>query len=427
MIHIEGVERRCLFTLVLDSTFGTGGKTVLPKQFTPLSLLATHSSIYVDAYDSNRERHVIFKYTNKGKRDTSWGTNGYVVPGLFSGPDASYPGYRMAYDTRTSGLVVASARDAVVKVQRLTADGQADAAWGDNGRVVYSEKNTLLVLGAIKPLASKRLLFAFDRQQQQGEPFKGTPKPGGADDVAMLRIDRLGRHDKTFNGGRALTVVGGSFSADVEYDRGVAASGTQQFNDPTFRDLALNDDGTYRVVTTTQSGKSILSRPDPGRGVAFSNNTTTSAESRVVTYDGVVVRKGAGNFVLKRERSYLVGDGSRGTYVVRGAIGVENNGVAVFADAGRDTALKQIGPSWYSAVTPVFPTDDEEDAPSIREVVRNEAGQAVAVGQSGEITAYARGIGYRPEVYIGDYNSAATVDDDGRVLTAYIGQITRLR
>ncbi|HEX8325355.1 MAG TPA: hypothetical protein VF595_15745 [Tepidisphaeraceae bacterium] len=428
MTHIEHVEGRRLCALAPDAGFGTGGQIALPSSYIPFNLLATHGAIYVDTHDQQREnRHVIFKFTNKGRRDTAWGRGGYVVPGLFPGYSTGNPGYDMAYDTRTGGLLIGNTENAVLKVMRLTADGQPDAAWGDNGRIVYSEKKTFLQLGMMKPLANKRVLIAFDRQQQLGTPFKGTAKPGGADDVALVRIDRLGRFDKTFNAAKPLTVVAGGYSADVQYDRGVAVSGTENFNDPTFRDLTLNDDGTYHVITTTQYGKSFLTPPVRNQGVAFSSRTTTSAESRVVSGDGALIKKKASTYVLKRDKTYLVGDASRSNYVVRGAFAVEDNGIAVLANADGDTALKRIGPDWFSAVINVLPPGDEEYRPYLAYVVQNDSDQTLAVGSQGELKLYKAGLSRVGEaVYIEDYPYSVTLDDDGRVVSAAPGQLTRL-
>ena len=279
MRHVEPVESRVLFSaLPVDPTFN-GGKAVAITTGVDQTVLATHGSIWAFGFNQRRQAYYLYKFTDAGTLDTTWGTGGLIRPASTNGrhePDALFHP-QLVYDARNKELLLATgdglSDDAgrTIQVERFNAAGAADAAWGDHGIVEITAKPVTLTVDRVLPLAGKKLAVAFKREDGPGD---------GTSDLYLTRFDRLGHRDKTFNAGKPVLVASGYKNNAVPADAGVYKT-----SDPVFGDLRATDTG-FRVVSVRQltRGRDVYHEDDDDS--TFSGYTDWSVETVDVSNAG---------------------------------------------------------------------------------------------------------------------------------------------
>src|SRR5437660_661401 len=128
-------------TILLDTTFGTGGKVTtglnLNNAGTKLALQSDGKTIVVGG-NTNGD-FVVARYNTDGTPDNSFGTTGVVTTDFGSADNASgvviaQDGKIVACGTSTDLL---QARGADFSVARYNSDGSLNIAFANNGQLVY--------------------------------------------------------------------------------------------------------------------------------------------------------------------------------------------------------------------------------------------------------------------------------------------------
>ena len=354
----------------LDTTFGIDGHAKLPDYLTLNGMLATHGSIYVDAYNYKKDRRLIYKYTDAGVMDMSWGSGGYIVPhAVTSTKDAAGQNnpVTMVYDPRTKGLIVGFADGDVVDFERRNADGSFDTSWGTGGMLEYRLHGTTITLNQITPLAGKQSLVAFQTYDDSSKAVGGTTQTAGAYSVSLLRLDRQGRFDKTFAGDGVANVQLGTLKSlntpDSDPDSGgtSAASSSEtgtlaeDLDEPIFGDIQVLSDGGYRLITTRDQSTSVT-HYDHGFDAEIDNTKTgrlvASTWSINVSVAGAVSVQQT--YTLHREQFRNV-QADVQLYTPELALAEGSDCVTVLAetDDGGGTSVLRLTPTSRSATAPL--------------------------------------------------------------------------
>jgi uncharacterized delta-60 repeat protein len=195
----------------LDTTFGTGGRTLTPigsgsfAAISALSRLADGRFVVAGTVaDGGRDKFALARYTANGALDTTFGTGGSVLTPVGSG-DATL---RAMYVDPAGRLVVAgTAKDGssnVFAVARYSANGALDTTGFGTGGI------------ALTPVGSDGGAGAFAvTTDGSGLLVGGVASDGGVAKFALVRYGDDGSVDTGFTpNGAALTAIGdGSFAS----------------------------------------------------------------------------------------------------------------------------------------------------------------------------------------------------------------------
>ena len=435
MSHVTQLEARSLFAVTaVDASFGDDGVVEMPNDLHVNDLLATHGAIYVDAENNKTGVRQIYKFNDDGSVATNWGDNGVVTP-LQVGEGSAisnplYGGETMAFDGRTNGLYLFDGVEGdggyALQVQRITPIGKVDGNFGTNGLFSYSEGDTVLTAGKLVPLSKNRTLIAFERDESNTTRLnRTTTYTDGRDDVVLMRLDRLGRRDKTF-GDRGVATVSSGFRKNISQQ---ASNGrfnqTTDASETKFGDVQVRADGKYRVISTRDRW---VWKPEGEPSRFGTRNDDFSAESTFVNADGGVVAKRSQTYLLRRERNpHVENYGPR--YQVQRASAYGESGVAVLADLNGQNVVLRLRPGYRSPAAPLASTDD-----TVFRSTRNAAGVTFVQTVGQDVSLYAsdlspvqtwgtNGILELPQPY-----AEITADDEGRLVAFYLidGQLTRL-
>ena len=217
----------------------------------------------------------------------------------------------MVLDPRTGGLLLGGSNGAGLVIERHTATGAGNTSWGAGGERVYNENKTNLTIASITALPHNRVLLAFKREQQRSR-ISYTPdgRRGGADDVALLMLDRHGSYDRTFNGGHSIRLSAASYAQTqtqtANDDRSIiTTTRVEDFSTPTFGDIQFRADGGLRVIVTRLAAHATTVDLFNHNGVEPNDSSTTSSrfvssvESTAVSPDGVLVPRKSQAYVLR--------------------------------------------------------------------------------------------------------------------------------
>lgn len=350
----------------LDTSFGTGGKTVTAvgptDDYAQAMAVQADGKLVVVGYGNTGAStdFELVRYQRDGAIDTTFGNNGVVTTDVSTGSDVAN-----AVAIQADGkIVVAGSADVSPKgksfaVVRYNADGSLDGTFGDNGKVITSfgsqsdeafavvvQADGKIVLGGHYRHATQGLDFALARYETNGtldvgfgvnglattpvrvgnsrdsiygmalQTIDGEQKiiaVGGEGDFVLSRFNANGTVDNTFRMGQTLdsefgTVIGAARAVHVSADNKIIVVGHAN-ND--FALLQLKADGTDD--TTFGGSGAIVTK------VSATNWNTATAVVR--QDDGKVVVGGwvyAGNsssadFVVARYTTAGVLDDSFGT------------------------------------------------------------------------------------------------------------------
>jgi uncharacterized delta-60 repeat protein len=196
----------------LDRSFGNGGKVVTDlggdEQAADVAV-DSKGRIVVAGYSGgapNLGDALVARYLADGTLDDSFGTNGIASPG-------SGGAWAVAVDSEDrvviSGAELEPSSDIVWFVERLTADGDPDNAFGDHGRTEGS-------LGAIANIATDVTLDASGRVVFAG---CGDNERGSPNVFAAVRLLGNGIPDASFGDGGTAKV---NFGSDTGCPNGIA-------------------------------------------------------------------------------------------------------------------------------------------------------------------------------------------------------------
>ena len=235
---------------VLDSTFGTGGWTVVNFGFSTIYALAAAEQsdgkiVVTGELDdggqnpANSEHFYVARFTSDGQVDKKFGKNGITV--IDFGFDSQSLDVAIAADGKIviAGLVLKSGADWDWALARVDNKGKIDKLFGSNG-IVETDFYGFIDFGlavAIQP--DQKILVSGTA---------GTAASYGA--MGLARYTVTGALDSSFgNGGKVTTDFGTSnndFGNDivVQPDGKIVVGGTAQINSPVFMFVRYNTDGT---------------------------------------------------------------------------------------------------------------------------------------------------------------------------------------
>ncbi len=283
----------------LDTSFGTGGKTVTAvgptDDYAQAMAVQADGKLVVVGYGNTGAStdFELVRYQRDGAIDTTFGTNGVVTTDVSTGSDVAN-----AVAIQADGkIVVAGSADVSPKgksfaVVRYNADGSLDGTFGNGGKVITSfgsqsdeafavvvQADGKIVLGGHYRSATLGLDFALARYEANGtldssfgvnglattpvrvgnsrdsiyalalQTIGGEQKivaVGGEGDFVLSRFNANGSVDSTFRMGQTLdaefgTVIGAARAVHVSADNKIIVVGHAN-ND--FALLQLNEDGT---------------------------------------------------------------------------------------------------------------------------------------------------------------------------------------
>ena len=281
MIHIESFEARRLTTNSgLDTTFGGDGGVNLPNGYVFHSAIGTHDGVFVDAYSGFDKVRYLLKYTNDGTLDTGWGRRGRATLGALSNP--SLDESKLAYDGHSGAVYVGvqprnrTADVATLEVQRITASGKVDSAYGNGGVFVFTEKADIQ---GLVPLLHNQLMIAAERYVDTTPSGASFELSTSMTQIDLIRVTQNGLRDSTFGRRGIATVSTGQYTGNFG-DFG----GGETSERSAFADLQLRSDGGYRVIETRNNHQY-----DESFG---GNNTLLDAGStNRVSVDSIVLSK----------------------------------------------------------------------------------------------------------------------------------------
>ena len=452
-MHVESIEPRRLMSAGIDTSFGTRGVVQPPNANAVYGLLAAGGAVYAEtslAVDGVSAGSGIYKYTDAGKLDTTWGDHGLASFGNFTPGGESV----MAYDARTKSLWVAGVTATggtdggsafyTLDVAEFDARGkEIDAVphSGASGQSIYDYGTAVLSLDKIVPLAHGKVLVLYDRETQTDDNADDNgydPDQTYQDEVLLLRLRPDGTRDNTF-GHKGASVVD---SGDRSYHREVGRI-DQAFDVPTGSDLQVNADGSYRVVGTRRRGTQVLDDAGDDRGQSLFVDALV--DSTPVRSDGTAVEA--------RRRVWTVARSHASTRTTTGTLTEFHTLAAVASGDDGVTAVGGRSPSTdvYFRFTPgVRPPATE--LPGVRDtpigvIVQGPGGVLLGLSNVSSLSGSVNGSGnvtaveYTPRLKINDgfanngraavedqsgyFDVVAAVDERGRaVVASRVGQST---
>lgn len=281
MTHVESFEARRLMTNTgLDATFGGDGGVNLPSGYVAHNSIGTKDGVFVDAYSGFDKARYLLKYTNDGTLDTTWGRRGRATLGALINPsiDAS----RLAYDVHSGAVYVGvlprnrTADVTTMEVQRITANGKVDSAYGNDGVFVFTERADIQ---GLVPLLHNQLMIATERYVDTTPSNASFELSTSTTQIDLIRVTDTGVRDSTFGRRGVATVSTGQYTGNFG-DFG----GTETSERSTFSDLQLRSDGGYRVIET---------RNNHQYGESFGGNNTllNAGSTNRVSVDSIVLSK----------------------------------------------------------------------------------------------------------------------------------------
>ena len=422
MLHIESCEHRRLMTNTgLDTAFGSAGSTALVDGDLVKSILPTPGGIYVDVSTTAGRRYVR-KFTAAGRLDATWGDGGSLRVLLAAQTDGVNPAAarQIAYDSATGNLYVAGSRDgngAGLAIERLTAAGQLDTAFGTRG-VVYEEakddgkefSSDYRRFNGMAALPGGRLLVSF--QSVYYSDFYGPVTH--TNDLSLWRLTGAGVADATFGTKGQVTVArGGGKIYFGEHDTSTRTNVTG------FADMQPAPDGSVRLVT-------LLTNQITDSEFGFGHDTETLSQSqyvqtRTVSASGSVdapttvalARDAYENATEKKQSSFRVVQAKADGRYTR-VVGVR--GPATGFAAGGLTVLT-VGPKGRSNPAAFRVADGGVFSSIATSGTRTAVFSGTRLSVLNNDATPAR-FGTRGSVAVDSGLTAAAVDDTGRVLAA---------
>ncbi|MDB5325292.1 MAG: hypothetical protein JWM57_861 [Phycisphaerales bacterium] len=291
MTHIEAMEsRRCLAANGLDTTFGTNGALTLPGGVVTHGAFVSYPGGYIVEAEATSGTDYLYKITDAGKIDTTWGTGGRVATPAFGVNTLVYDKkYNLLYaagvtERYTNGKDDSGGDVAALRIERFNgATGAVDTTFGTNGvaSFTYGTSNRSIVnrisIGRLLPLAKRGLAVALEHDSYLSSADYDADT-NQAIDITLLKYNANGTRDSRFARRGIANVSSGyrnSHDAFTSYDR--------EFDEPTFADLQARDDGSLRVLTLRTRGTSSTANDDEG----FDSNTYTYlVQSQVLSARG---------------------------------------------------------------------------------------------------------------------------------------------
>jgi uncharacterized delta-60 repeat protein len=350
----------------IDTSFGTGGKTVTAvgptDDYAQAMAVQADGKLVVVGYGNTGAStdFELVRYQRDGAIDTSFGTNGKVTTAVSTGSDVAN-----AVAIQPDGkIVVAGSVDVTPKgksfaVVRYNADGSLDGSFGTGGKVITSfgsqsdeafavvvQADGKIVLGGHYLSATQGLDFALARYESNGtldfgfgvnglatapvragnsrdsiyalalQTIGGEQKivaVGGEGDFTLSRFNANGTVDGTFRMGQGLdnefgTVVGSARAVHVSADNKIIVAGDAN-ND--FALLQLKEDGTN---DTTFGGSGAVVTKVSTTNWDRATAVIRQADGKVVVGGWVYAGNGSSaDFVVARYTTAGVLDASFGT------------------------------------------------------------------------------------------------------------------
>ncbi len=232
-----------------DTSFGDGGKVVLDYAgaFNDATAITAGAdgSLYVTGISGTTL--AVTKLNADGSADTTYGDNGtflFTDAGKFEGlytttvvqPDGSvlFAGDWSAADNYAYSLV------------RVTADGERDTSFGDNGKLVFDPSLGLNVYSALAVQPDGKIIVVGD-----GDSKTGT----------VVRLNSDGSLDTSFGeNGRAYFAPAEGYSNNanavtVQADGKILVSGSSTISNGDFSVTRFNADGSLDLTFGSQDGK----------------------------------------------------------------------------------------------------------------------------------------------------------------------------
>jgi uncharacterized delta-60 repeat protein len=202
----------------LDTTFGTGGKLILPVG----SIAAQANGVAVQpdgkivvvgfAWNSTNRDFLLVRLNSDGSLDPGFGSSGIVTTQIGTANDTA-----IALALQADGKIVAagttnSSGQLDFALARYTATGDLDTTFGTGGMVVVSNPTDGEIVSALRLQPDGKIVAAGQRGA------------GSSQDAALLRFDPNGNLDTTFGAG-GLLFLDLAGSADCLYALAIAADG----------------------------------------------------------------------------------------------------------------------------------------------------------------------------------------------------------
>ncbi len=310
----------------IDTSFGTSGKMIIPTttansfgsindfRISPNGKLLLIGQNVVQRSDF---RIFLSRVNSDGTIDTSFGTNGILVPGINEQVDIS----RMAI--QPDGKIVfpvSNNRHSPIysSVVRLNADGTVDASFGTDGRILIPKTESLHI-GEVLINRDGKILIGGFALTNGAIPFH----------FAVTRLNTDGSRDATFGeNGLVKSLLasygGGVSSMALQPDGKLVAVGGVSNGDPD-ENIGMVRYVTENVPTFVVSGR--VTAPD-GRGLR--NATVFLTDTQGIRRQAITSSLGHYSFTdVESGKSYVAGVSSRRYRFVRRNLDVLANVAAV--------------------------------------------------------------------------------------------------
>lgn len=295
----------------LDTTFGTGGKTIriagTESDIYSLTVLPNNKIIVVGYILNSNSDIQVLKLNEDGSFDTSFGTNGVVVLNFGSLPQRAFCSV-MNGDKILIGGVVSTPNEASLLTQ-LNPDGSLDTSFGTNGYVAtpFGVNTSSTYDRFFSVQIFNDTIYAVGYRNSNSFNFH----------INLAKFTLNGVLDTSFSDDGKLLIDTSSekdFINDLHVlqDGSILLAGTTAFSSSTndFFMLKLNADGTYKTdfgtngivrtnMNSANSGINKLILNETNIIAIGSNNTSVSSNIALAKYNNANVLS-----VPKKEQSF---------------------------------------------------------------------------------------------------------------------------
>ncbi len=278
----------------LDSSFGTGGRVMLPTFFGNISapvlqgdkILVPFSTSLAASSDMK-----LVRYNADGSVDTSFGVNGEAIVSLGDRQDSPRDVLVQADGKIVlTGSVSIGSTDTDIGIVRLNADGSLDTGFNGSGKLVVPFSNALDFPSSVLAQPDGKLVVA------------GTAPGEGGIDLAVLRVNADGSLDTGFgNGGKLVLPVGPG--VDAVGTATLLASGKILLTGSSRSGADAASDYDMSLVRLNANGTLDTSFGNGGKVVAHLSDVNDRAFYAVELDDGKVIVAGS-----SKGKSSLGGD-----------------------------------------------------------------------------------------------------------------------
>ncbi|MFT3678976.1 MAG: hypothetical protein QM791_01810 [Ferruginibacter sp.] len=272
----------------LDPSFGNNGKTGIVRDvILKNAALQSSGKIVVSGtlFDDNNFNYksIVFRFTENGFLDYSFALNtnfSYLSPGIFNHQTANN-----LFVQPDDKILTAFNNNADNKIYlvRLTAEGDPDLSFGDNGKAVFNPGPVNYIFNNLVLQPDGKILMAAREDLNNGDSH-----------FILIRFSDDGQLDNSFNGTGIKTLAVTSYYGGEDNNIALAvqpdgkitiAATVVSYNEHTEEYAAslfinrLNDDGTDDVAFNSTG---ILTIPSAQDAVDYINDIVTHSDSSIL-------------------------------------------------------------------------------------------------------------------------------------------------